>query len=94
MNKFRSYLQKFPYLHYLVRKIYRILINSPEPFLQAKIGEILRDYPRVFFVQIGSNDGITGDPIHNLIVENSNYSGILIEPVDFCFNRLQKTTKL
>ena len=89
-NNFRSFLRKYPILHFWTRKIYRAIINSPEPFLQAKIKEILANDSNIFFVQVGSNDGITGDPIHNAIVENENYSGIFIEPVNFCFKRLQE----
>ena len=92
-NNFRSFLRKYPILHFATRKIYRAIINSPEPFLQAKIKEIFKNHSKIFFIQVGSNDGITGDPIHNLIVENVNYSGIFIEPVNFCFKRLQENYK-
>ncbi|MFM5999172.1 MAG: FkbM family methyltransferase [Dolichospermum sp.] len=92
-NSFRIFLRKYPFLHFLSRKIYRAIINSPEPFLQAKITETFQNSSNIFFIQIGSNDGVTGDPIHNLIVENENFSGIFIEPVDFCFKRLQKNYK-
>lgn len=92
-NDLRKFLRKYPLLHLAGRKIYRFIINSPEPFLQARIQETFKNYPEVFFIQVGSNDGITGDPIHNLIVENKNYSGIFIEPVDFCFKRLQENYK-
>ena len=40
-----------------------------------------------FFIQIGSNDGITGDPIHAFIVENQ-WNGILVEPVKYLFDQL------
>jgi len=51
----------------------------------------LRDKDEVFFIQVGSHDGITGDPIHNLIIENIRYQGIFIEPVPHSFERLKKT---
>lgn len=43
----------------------------------------------VFFVQVGSNDATHGDPLCNFIF-NYNWSGIMIEPVKFVFERLEK----
>lgn len=45
---------------------------------------------RVTFVQIGAYDGVTGDPIRRLVVENDSWSGVLIEPQPDVFNRLQR----
>ena len=41
----------------------------------------------IFFLQIGSNDGVTGDPIHQFVIRNK-WSGILVEPVEYVFDRL------
>ena len=46
--------------------------------------------PSVFFVQVGSNDGVQGDPIHDLIVSRESWRGIFIEPIDFLFKRLRQ----
>jgi len=43
----------------------------------------------VFFVQVGSNDGVRGDPIHDLVIGRPNWSGIFVEPVSFLFQRLR-----
>jgi FkbM family methyltransferase len=40
-------------------------------------------------VQIGSNDGMCGDPIFHLLKENRGWKGLLIEPVPFLFKRLK-----
>ena len=40
-----------------------------------------------FFIQIGANDGQMCDPIHGRIVEH-DWSGILIEPIKFYFDKL------
>lgn len=45
-----------------------------------------------FFVQIGSNDGKSGDPIHKYIIKHS-WRGILIEPVHYLYKKLLKTYK-
>lgn len=41
-------------------------------------------------VQIGSNDGKTGDPIYALAIEKSKWSVLLVEPVPYLFEKLTK----
>jgi FkbM family methyltransferase len=43
-----------------------------------------------FFIQIGANDGVTHDRLHQFIVEG-DWSGVLVEPVPYYFQRLQAT---
>jgi FkbM family methyltransferase len=43
----------------------------------------------VTFVQIGSNDGTTDDPLRAL-TEAYGWSGVLVEPVDYVFARLEQ----
>lgn len=46
--------------------------------------------PRIlFFIQIGANDGVRNDPIHDYIIKNK-WGGILIEPQPIIFNKLLK----
>jgi FkbM family methyltransferase len=42
-----------------------------------------------FFVQIGSNDGMNGDPIYEYIFR-WNWSGLKVEPVHYVFKRLEQ----
>lgn len=42
---------------------------------------------KVFFVQIGAGDGIIHDPIR-FFIKKYNWSGILIEPVPYVYNKL------
>lgn len=44
---------------------------------------------RPFFIQIGSNDGMNGDPIYDFILK-WNWSGIKIEPVQYVFEKLEE----
>ncbi|WP_395145973.1 FkbM family methyltransferase [Armatimonas sp.] len=41
-------------------------------------------------VQIGSNDGTSNDPIHQLLAKNQQWKALLVEPVPFVFERLKK----
>ncbi|MER3434706.1 MAG: hypothetical protein C4288_15100 [Leptolyngbya sp. ERB_1_1] len=41
-----------------------------------------------YFIQVGANDGINGDPLYEFILK-WNWSGIKIEPVSYIFNKLK-----
>ncbi len=40
-------------------------------------------------MNIGANDGIAGDPRGDILLANTNWKGLLIEPVPYCFDRLK-----
>lgn len=40
-------------------------------------------------IQIGSNDGVTGDPIHRLILQKSKWKVMFVEPVPYLFEELR-----
>lgn len=43
----------------------------------------------MFLVQIGSNDGKTGDPLNQLLHKNKNWKALFVEPVPYLFERLK-----
>ena len=45
-----------------------------------------------YFVQIGSNDGITGDNLYNLVTK-FGWRGVLVEPVPYIFKKLKENYK-
>ena len=85
-------LEGYPFVFRFLRKIYRALYPAPVQIsiLESSILKKLERKESIFFVQVGSNDGMQGDPLHNIIVTNSNWKGIFIEPVGFLFERLKK----
>lgn len=42
-----------------------------------------------YFVKVGANDGITGDPCSDILLADPRWKGLLIEPVPYCFDRLR-----
>lgn len=44
-------------------------------------------YPNAFFIEVGANDGHQHDHLHRLL-EQKPWSGIMVEPVPFVFERL------
>ena len=91
----RNKLKQHPAIFDPLRKVYRSLFPARDPYqeskreIQARILDGLQGRSSVFFVQVGSNDGVQGDPLHELIGENESWRGIFIEPVGFLFNRLR-----
>jgi FkbM family methyltransferase len=63
----------------------RVLTVAPADLIKRK----LRGRSSIFFVQVGSNDGLNGDPLHNLIKGNPRWKGVFIEPVRYTFDRLR-----
>jgi FkbM family methyltransferase len=63
-----------------------------KPLPRHPFGELLETFaalrPNAFFIQVGSNDGAHSDPLRPVIL-NSNWRGILIEPVPYVFERLR-----
>jgi FkbM family methyltransferase len=41
------------------------------------------------FVKVGANDGVTGDPVSDILLADKRWKGLLIEPVPYCFERLK-----
>lgn len=72
----------------LLRKLYKPWIPP-----SIDVGNFLEQFsighPAANFIQIGSNDGKTGDPIYKLI-KDSEWKGILVEPVPYLFEKLVK----
>ncbi|NJK35135.1 MAG: FkbM family methyltransferase [Oscillatoriales cyanobacterium SM2_2_1] len=46
--------------------------------------------PNPIFVKVGANDGITGDPCSDILIADTRWRGLLIEPVPYCFARLRQ----
>lgn len=56
---------------------------SPIDFISS-YSKISDDF---LFIQIGSNDGISGDPI-SFYIKRDKWSGILVEPINYLFEKL------
>ena len=95
MNYLKKILQKLisenDRLYTLLRSIYYYRFWKPRQVDHLeKILESFNGYKSsaVFFVQIGSNDGLHGDPIYRQIKENK-WHGILVEPIAESFEKLK-----
>ncbi|HEX3186569.1 MAG TPA: FkbM family methyltransferase [Pyrinomonadaceae bacterium] len=88
-ERIKAVLRNLPLVYPAGKWIYRQFRRS-DPTVQERILKTIGDKPTVFFVQVGSNDGVHGDPIHDLIVSRPSWSGIFVEPVNFLYQKLRK----
>lgn len=75
----------------------RVLRAAARPFRRTRLQEFyVRQYcrslpdfvPQPIFVNIGANDGITNDPVSDILLADTRWKGMLVEPVPSCFARL------
>ena len=72
------------------RRLARMLRPQPKRKLEFLLAAFARAYPQARFVQIGANDGMLEDPLREFILAN-RWRGVLVEPVPYLFERLQRT---
>jgi FkbM family methyltransferase len=86
--------------YYLVAKypllypfLFKVLENKK--YLELTFHKMIQERAEkkgFFFIQIGANDGKKFDPMY-LYVKKYHWAGILIEPVDYVFNKLKENYK-
>lgn len=72
------------------RRVRRLLRRGPPDKAIARAAKFISSRTNGFFVQIGSNDGVTGDPIHGHVMAR-DWSGVVVEPLPDLFERLEAT---
>ena len=79
-----------PWLERVGRWVYMRLPEFLHDTPTSRLREHFAEAASVTFVQIGAHDGLSGDPIRPLILENDGWSGVLIEPQPDIFEQLQR----
>ena len=85
----KGYLRNLPFVYGTLKRVYRMFRPS-DPTLQQRIEKAIGNRAEVFFVQVGSNDGVQGDPLYDLVLSRTTWRGIFIEPIDYLFRRLRQ----
>lgn len=69
----------------------RVRLGRPRRQLALRrvLTEFGRANPRASFIQIGSNDGVRLDPLHEQILA-WQWAGVLVEPIPYVFERLRR----
>ena len=85
-KKLKNTLKKFVY-----KKGYKVIKTNNFIFLDSILNKLLNEKGSISFIQIGGNDGVNDDPLHNFVTWNSlKVSGFILEPVAEYFNELKK----
>jgi FkbM family methyltransferase len=77
------------------RLVRRLLTGGSEPQrvhrsdITLELRRVLEGRNNLTCVQVGSNDGVHGDPLHELIEDNRGWRALFIEPIPSIFARLK-----
>lgn len=89
MKSIKKLLFKLPFLGQRIqryhRKKNRYVFDRPTVW----IDRLLPNEP-IQIVQIGSNDGMHGDPLRDLIKRNDQWKALFVEPIPYLFEKLKE----
>ena len=88
MSSLKNLLKRLPLIGDLILSIYRTIKpykDGSAYWLKRYVGN-----KSLTIVQIGSNDGISGDPIYDLAQKNQRCTVLLVEPVPYIFEKLKQ----
>ncbi len=90
--RLKNFLKRIPLLGKLIIRLNRkIFVLKDEPYDEPAIWlNNLLEGDKVQIVQIGSNDGITGDPIYDLVKKNNKFRALLVEPIPYLYEKLKR----
>lgn len=88
--KFTNYLRKLNKIQLWKNILDTLLFRKPREYNSLKywLSKYFKNTTS-FIVQIGSNDGVTGDPIHQLAMKKTRSKVLLVEPVPYLFEKLK-----
>lgn len=92
-KQIKQLLAKCPWLYETARRLFRLLVPAPRSrieTMQALMLQALHDRSAVFFIQVGANDGVRGDPLRRLILQNAHWTGLFVEPLTHYFEQLKQ----
>jgi FkbM family methyltransferase len=69
---------------------HQLLSKAKSLLLPRRLKFALRHCDNLVVIEVGANDGKTGDPAHHFIQSRRRCKALLIEPVPYLFERLQR----
>lgn len=81
-------VKRWPRLFDLSKSLFR-KFKSSDP-IHRLVAEYQKKKQSIVFLQIGSNDGISNDPIREFVVEGNRWRGCFVEPLPHVFKQLKK----
>lgn len=75
----------------LARRKFRVwLFHHRLASFRMHLTRVSSSLSKAVFVKVGANDGITGDPCSDILLSCNSWTGLLIEPVPYCVDRLKE----
>jgi FkbM family methyltransferase len=92
LDKAKNAVKSISFLYYGLRPIVRRIRRrgGEDERLQLYCARMPEFVAEPVFVKVGANDGISGDPVSDVLLAHEKWKGLLIEPVPFLFERLRK----
>lgn len=88
-NTYALLLKKKGYTHSLLGNKHGIKFVKNDEMIE-RLNQTLGRFKQLQFIQIGSHDGVSGDPLRTLVLSHSDWKGIFVEPVKYLFDRLKR----
>jgi len=85
--KISNQLKSYPLLHDFLREIYCIFF----PGIRATICKTFKNNRQIVFLKIGANDGVSADPLAEILLCDSRYRGVLVEPLPHLAKQLKQS---
>lgn len=73
----------------VAKKFYRFFAKPRTDYILAEILASMSDFKPLHILQVGANDGVLYDPIHNTLLRRSNVTATRVEPVAEYFDELR-----
>ncbi len=93
VQRTKNAIKSIPFLYNLLRPL--LSTSSRMERVQARARQYCSSLPQVVsdpvFVKVGANDGISDDPLSDILLANAKWKGLLIEPVPYCFDHIRAT---
>ncbi|WP_033956507.1 FkbM family methyltransferase [Psychroserpens jangbogonensis] len=91
-NSIKQSIKNMPFIGNVITAVYNKFKPKTDFFFSEPslwLNELF-DEEKISVVQIGSNDGITGDPLHELIVKHKKWTALFVEPVPLLAEKLKR----
>jgi FkbM family methyltransferase len=92
IKRIKQYAKKIPFIYRLYKFLSLYLALSPidaDEQLNNFLDKLFYSKKKLFVLQIGANDGVTGDILRRYLKQSINYDAALIEPIKFYAKKLQ-----
>ena len=91
VQKASAAIKSVPFLYNTLRPVKARMTarGRAELRLRQYCRSVPRLVPQPVFVKVGANDGVSGDPVSDILLADERWKGLLIEPVPYVFDRLQ-----